>query len=141
MRWIKRLDGTTGSLLGIAALIYALYIPLALSVAHFHVPRPMPPETRLKLLRLEHVEGAAFRNRPGPVTRFEDDQMAAQRSPVILYKDDKPLGPAHALHDEVEHVGRGRYAHWKDIGILMSTSDNTDPNRNGRLYWIGLPRQ
>ena len=66
--------------------------------------------------------------------------MAAQRSPVILYEDDKPLGPAHALHDEVEHVGRGRYAHWKDIGILMSTSDNTDPNRNGRLYWIGLPR-
>ena len=51
MRWIKRLDGTTGSLLGIAALIYALYIPLALSVAHFHVPRPMPPEPRLQLLR------------------------------------------------------------------------------------------
>ena len=51
--------------------------------------------------------------------------MAAQRSPVILYEDDKPLGPAPSRHDEVEYVGRGRYSHWKDIGILMSTSDNT----------------
>jgi hypothetical protein len=60
---------------------------------------------------------------------------------VILYEDDKPLGPAHSPHDEVEYIGRGHYSHWKDIGILMSTSDNTDPNRNGRLYWIGLPSQ
>ena len=93
MNWLEGRDSTTRDVLGIAAFIYALYIPLALSVAHFHVPRPMPPEPRLQLFRFEHVEGAAFRNRPGPVTRFEDDQAAAQRSPVILYEDDKPLGP------------------------------------------------
>jgi len=50
-------------------------------------------------------------------------------------------GRVHSRHDEVEYIGRGRYSHWKDVGILMSTSDNTDPNRNGRRYWIGLPRQ
>jgi hypothetical protein len=141
VNWLEGRDSTTRNVLGIAAFIYALYIPLALSVAHFHVPRPMPPEPRLQLFRFEHAEGAAFRNRPGPVTRFEDDQAVAQRSPVILYEDDKPLGPAHSPHDEVEYIGRGHYSHWKDIGILMSTSDNTDPNRNGRLYWIGLPSQ
>ena len=139
--WLKGRDNTIRNVLGIAAFIYALYIPLALSVAHFHVPRPMPSEPRLQLLRFEHVEGAAFRNRPGPVTRFEDDQAAAQRSPLILYEDEKPLGPAHSLHHEVEYIGRGRYSHWKDVGILMSASDNTDPNSNGRLYWIGLPKQ
>ena len=141
MNWLKRRDNTTRNVLAIAAIVYALYIPLAWSVAQFHVPRPMPSEPRLQLFRFERVEGVAFRNRPGPVIRFEDDQAAAQRSPLILYEDDKPLGPGHSLHHEVEYIGRGRYSHWKDIGILMSTSDNTDPNRNGRLYWIGLPTQ
>ena len=139
MSWLKGRGSSIRNVLGIAAFIYALYLPLALSVAHFHEPRPVPPEPRFQLLRFEHVEGAAFRTRPMLVSQFEDDP-AAQRSPLILYEDDKPLGPAHSPHEEVEHVGRGRYSHWKEIGILMSTSDNTDPNRNGRLYWIGLPK-
>ena len=28
----------------------------------------------------------------------------------------------------------------KDLGILLSTSDNSDPNVNGRAYWAVLPR-
>src|SRR6185312_12768705 len=66
VNWLKRRDNTTRNVLGIAALIYALYIPLELAVAQFHVPRPMPSEPRLQLFRFEHVEGVAFRNRPGP---------------------------------------------------------------------------
>ena len=134
-------DMTAPGVLRIAALICAAYIPLALWLGHSYSPRPMPPEPRWQLLRFEHIEGFAFRSRPGRFTQFEDDQVAAQQSPLILYEDDKPIGPAHSARSDIEHAGRGRYAHWKDLGILMSTSDNTYPGKNGRLYWVGLPKQ
>lgn len=133
-------DWTIRNVLPIAALILALYLPLALWVAHGYVLRPMPPEPRLQLVRFDRIEGVAYRNRPEHLKRFEDDVSADQRSPVILYEDDKPLGPARSVHHDVEYIGRGRYSHWKELGLLMSTSDNTDPNKNGRLYWVGLPK-
>ena len=142
MDWLVQREMTTRRVVWAAAFIYALYLPLALWISHSYVPRPMPPEPRWQLLRFEPVEGVAFRSRPHHLLRhFEDDQPAAQRSPVILYEDDKPMGPAHSLHHDVEYVGHGRYSHWKEIGILMSTTDNTNPNKNGRLYWVGLPKQ
>ena len=50
-----------------------------------------------------------------------------------------PLGPGLSPHHEIEKIGLGRYSHWKDMGILLSTSDNSDPNTNGRAYWAVLP--
>jgi hypothetical protein len=52
-----------------------------------------------------------------------------------------PGGPAHSDHYDIEAIGRGRYSHWKDLGLLLSTSDNTDPNKNGRAYWAVIPGQ
>ena len=110
MCWLVQREMTMRSVLWVAAFIYALYLPLALWISHSYVPRPMPPEPRWQLLRFEPVEGVAFRSRPHQLLRhFEDDQPAAQRSPVILYEDDKPMGPAHSLHHDVEYVGNGRY--------------------------------
>ena len=56
------------------------------------------------------------------------------RSPVIIYEDNKPLGPSHSTFAEVS-AGHGRFAHWTDQGIVFSASDGTDPNTNGRRYW------
>jgi hypothetical protein len=70
---------------------------------------------------------------------FEDADEDDQKSPVILYEDDKPLGPAHSNHHDIEKLGQGRYAHLKDQGILMSTSDNSDPRTNGRRYYVVVP--
>jgi hypothetical protein len=70
---------------------------------------------------------------------FEDADEANQKSPIVLYEDDKPLGPAHSNHIDVEKLGQGRYAHLKDQGILMSTSDNSDPRTNGRRYYVSVP--
>jgi hypothetical protein len=139
--WLIQRDMTTLSVLRISALIYALFVPLAVWAGHFHAPRPMPPEPRWQLLRFDHIEGFAFRSRPLLFIHFEDDQADAQHLPLILYEDDKPIGPAHSVHYDIENVGRGRYSHWKEFGILMSTGDNTDPGKNGRLYWVGLPKQ
>jgi hypothetical protein len=60
-------------------------------------------------------------------------------SPVLLYENDKLLGPAHSLHADIANLGQGRYSHWKGQGFLFSTSDNSDPNSNGRFYWLVVP--
>ncbi|WP_172626980.1 hypothetical protein [Bradyrhizobium ivorense] len=83
---------------------------------------------------------AAFRAEP----LLKDEGLAAladnpdiegdTRSPVIVYEDNKPLGPSHSTFAEVS-AGHGRFAHWKGQGIVFSASDGSDPNTNGRRYW------
>jgi hypothetical protein len=63
-------------------------------------------------------------------------------SPIMLYEDDKPLGPAHSTpHAEISTLGHGRFSHWKAnySVFVFSSSDNTDPRTNGRTYWAVKP--
>jgi SAM-dependent methyltransferase len=59
-------------------------------------------------------------------------------SPLVLLEDGVPLGPAHAHHYAIREQGVGRFSHWVDT-MIFSTSDNTNPNENGRSYAIGVP--
>lgn len=71
-----------------------------------------------------------------PLDADEGDSTAdSRRSQWILLEDALPLGPAHALHADIESKGRGRYSHWKNV-LIFSTSDNTDPRINGRTYTL-----
>lgn len=65
-----------------------------------------------------------------------DDQP--KRSPLRIYEDDQPLGPAHSRIEDVGRLGQGRYSHTKR-GLVFSASDNTDVNTNKRTYWAVLP--
>jgi hypothetical protein len=49
-----------------------------------------------------------------------------------------PIGSPHCTHDDIRREGAGRYSHWGDT-LYFSTSDNTDPNRNGRAYALTVP--
>ena len=60
-------------------------------------------------------------------------------SPIQVYEDQTPLGPAHSAFQAISKTGRGHFAHWKERGIYFSASDNTDPNKNGRRYWAVVP--
>jgi Sulfotransferase family len=73
------------------------------------------------------------------LANLADDLANPRRSPLQLFEDGKPLGPPHSLHEQIRHAGMGRYSHWS-LGhvLLFSTSDNTDPNRNGRTYTVAL---
>jgi hypothetical protein len=55
-----------------------------------------------------------------------------------LFENDQELGPGDSLHDDIRTQGLGRYSHWKTedgaIRFYFSTSDNSDPNTNGRTY-------
>lgn len=56
---------------------------------------------------------------------------------VELLEDGKPLGPEGSLHDDIRERGRGAWSHWNfglRTQVMFSTSDNTDPNENGRKY-------
>lgn len=72
-----------------------------------------------------------------------DDNANPQRSRLRLTESDKPLGPAHALHDDIRSLGRGRHSHWGGT-LIFSASDNSNPKTNGRIYGIAydasLPR-
>ena len=94
---------------------------------------------------------------PRPYDRFLDSKFAVigldfhfrddadipgeRRSSILLYEDDKLLGPAGTSHYEIAVLGMGRYAHSKTGNnganslFVFSSSDNTDPNTNGRVYW------
>jgi len=64
---------------------------------------------------------------------LESDQEG--RSRLQLLEDGASLGPAHALHDTVRDHGRGAFSHWGG-SLLFSSSDNSDPRKNGRIYQI-----
>ena len=55
------------------------------------------------------------------------------RSHLVICEDDRLIGPAHSPHHEITEQGRGRFSHW-GTDLLFSTSDNSDPNTNGRSY-------
>jgi predicted O-methyltransferase YrrM len=69
--------------------------------------------------------------------------IAASR--LTIFEDGVALSQPHALHDEIRQLGAGRYSHWTFRGgvdrngaayreVLFSTSDNSNPNDNGRCY-------
>ncbi len=62
-----------------------------------------------------------------------DDLLSMFRSPAILCEDGVPIGVGHDLHDDIRKKGRGRFSHWTG-SLYFSTSDNSDPNENGREY-------
>nr|WP_235999781.1 hypothetical protein [Bradyrhizobium uaiense] len=63
----------------------------------------------------------------------------AQIQSARLYENDKPLGPANSDPQDISSKGHGLYKFYRQqdetVPVLMfSSSDNTDPNTNGRKY-------
>ena len=74
-----------------------------------------------------------------PLEAQADNLEQPYRSPLTLYEDGVPLGSPHSLHAQIRSTGAGRFSHWGPRQILLfSTSDNSDPNRNGRVYTIRI---
>lgn len=72
-----------------------------------------------------------------------DTSEDPQGSPVQLFENNTRLGPADSSYGVIAGSGGGRFGLLKDENrttIVFSTSDNTDPNTNGRAYWLVKPR-
>lgn len=69
-----------------------------------------------------------------------DTEAAPHLSRLQLMEDGKPLGPAHARHDDIRTRGGGLFSHWGD-DLYFSSSDNSDPRTSGRKYTVTGPRR
>ena len=55
----------------------------------------------------------------------------------IIYEDDKPLGPRASI-DDIRTLGNGRFSYSRELGILLSPSNN-DLKNTKHNYWVVLP--
>jgi hypothetical protein len=72
------------------------------------------------------------------VLDFSGDAWRSDYSTLRLLENGKPLGPGHAPFVYVRDQGGGSYVHWGKT-LFFSTSDNSDPRENGRLYTLAYP--
>jgi hypothetical protein len=54
-------------------------------------------------------------------------------STLRLFENGVELGPAHSNHADIRKYGQGQFSHWGNT-LYFSSSDNTDPLKNGRKY-------
>jgi SAM-dependent methyltransferase len=80
-----------------------------------------------------HVQGHMWACPLPELAASSDTQEFPRRSPLMLFEDGLPLDFNHAPHDAVRLFGEGRYSHWGEE-LFFSSSDNSDPNTNGRIY-------
>jgi hypothetical protein len=134
MQWNKRTIWTC------ALAGTALYFSVALALKYSYVPPAVPPGEKIALRRpFFKVEKFAFVAATPELSASADSLSDNGRSHVLLYEDDRLLGPAHTSpHAEIAELGRGRFSHWDEM-IVFSASDNSDANSNGRKYWAVLP--
>jgi hypothetical protein len=112
----------------------AIWFPLGAYVGSRYTPLPRPPGAFSFVGIEKHAEGAfMFVIRFDRHARLADTPDNPTRSPIHLYENDQPLGPAHSTTGAIKDLGGGRYLHLPDV-IYFSTSDNTDPCSNGRQY-------
>lgn len=88
---------------------------------------------------VDHSLHGVFRRWQGEAWVIVVKYPIRQLREAKLYEDDMLIGPANSDPQEISAKGRGLYLLYKEadetVPILMfSSSDNTDPNTNGRKY-------
>ncbi len=61
--------------------------------------------------------------------------LADSAESVMLYEDGVPQGYTRETHRHVQKAGKGRF-HRRGDRLYFSSSDNSDPNSNGRVYSV-----
>jgi hypothetical protein len=143
-KWIKSIPVVVWVVTG----LFAVYFPIAWWLKASYVPVPVASEELpAGVVRLARPyakfqsDGFAFIGRASTLRSVADTSDTPQRSPAMLYEDGKPLGPPHSVHADISKLGLGRFSHWDNAGFIFSSSDNSDPNLNGRKYWAVLPKE
>ena len=115
---------------------------LALSVGALGVVAWVLPALRFE--RTVAIPAAGVVPERGLAFRYETvldttaDKPHEVRSRVVLYEDGRALGPAHEEPDWIARRGRGAFVH-QPHALVFSSSDGSDPRRNGRAYEARYP--
>ena len=128
------------AILGVILTLGA-YFPVAFWLKHSYVPLEEPKGAvfRLNSFLKMSKKGFGYTTIIHRMATLGDTEDQPRRSPLMLFENEKALGPAHSPQEDIEAIGLGRFSHLKQVGFLFSTSDNSDPNTNGRNYWVVLP--
>ncbi|MBF0553693.1 MAG: hypothetical protein HQK96_03965 [Nitrospirae bacterium] len=81
---------------------------------------------KIPIEHFRHESGYAW------FTKFTHNSFTSP-SRAVMMENGTPLGRANAASDAVAYIGGGRYYISNDE-LLFSTSDNSDPAKNGRSY-------
>lgn len=125
-----------GSLTFAAACLTVSLAPIA-----FGVVWGVPQVHRVEPARTEHEIGSNYiaalpPSRFAPLLSTDGDTLEkASRSTLALFEDGRELGPPHAQHAWIREYGGGLFSHWGS-SLYFSSSDNSDPRTNGRLYTV-----
>ena len=79
----------------------------------------------------EHDQGRLWTT--CPLLPRGDDNDNPFASKLCLYENECRLTDAHHAHSAIRLAGGGRYSHWGNR-LFFSTTDDSDPNANGRTY-------
>ncbi len=71
---------------------------------------------------------------PAPdLIHLADHEGDDKRSAAFVFEDNKQLAYPHAIHDDIDRYGSGRFSHWGP-SIYFSSTDGTDPNSPAHAY-------
>lgn len=84
-----------------------------------------------------HVGGHGYTAWLPDLAEGSDDLDHPRRSRLVVFEDGQPLQRPHSMHEDIRVRGGGRHSHWRDA-LYFSSSDGSDPNRNGRTYAVTL---
>jgi hypothetical protein len=119
-----------------AFVIFALSFYGTLSIMDRIAP-PCPSGRSYSLAGpFSHRDGFSYIAALAALDQMADSIDDPKRSNVVLCEGGNRLGPAHTRHADIAQKGVGRFSHWTSLGVVFSTSDNTDPNTNRRRYSI-----
>jgi hypothetical protein len=125
-----------------AAVAVGAYFSTALWLKNSYFEPPKPAGATLRLNRpFFKMRGSdtSFGVKASSLDELSDSPEAPRRSPFLLYENQRSLGPAHSDHVDIANLAHGRFSHWNDSGFIFSSSDGTNPNSNGRTYWVVIP--
>lgn len=83
----------------------------------------------------QREQGHCWQIRLSEYEASADTGEKPQQSMLALYENDRQIGAAHSIHSHIREYGQGRYSHWGQY-LYFSSTDNTDPNKNGRKYSV-----
>lgn len=99
--------------------------------------RYVVPSGRVGRARIWQETGHCFGITLPEYSRVADTMDEPSVSRLRLTEDGVPLSGPHSIHDDIRTLGQGRFSHWHGT-LYFSTSDNTDPRTNGRVYSFDL---
>jgi asparagine synthase (glutamine-hydrolysing) len=101
--------------------------------------RKVPLVARFFFARLQgdnflipHWQGYGYKVKSPFLEDVKDRELAYK---YTLFEDDTPMVLSACSHADICRIGRGRYSVWNDE-VIFSTTDNSDPNLNGRRYYL-----